>query len=66
MKIRKYVYRGICIAAVLLGAVLGYAASAAKGGGFLDLSNVAGYFLYTAAALLAASEVTAGIFGWRR
>ena len=41
MKIRKYVYRGICIAAVLLGAVLVYAASIAKGGGFLDLSNVA-------------------------
>ena len=66
MTIRKYVDRGICIAAVLLGAVLVYAASIAKGGGFLDLSNVAGYFLYTAAALLAASEVTAGIFGWRR
>lgn len=66
MKIRKYVNRRICIAAVLLGAVLVYAASIAKGGGFLDLSNVAGYFLYTAAALLAASGVTAGIFGWRR
>ena len=66
MKIRRYVYRGICIAAVLLAAVLVYGASTAKGGGFLDLSNVAGYFLYTAAALLAAIGVPAGIFGWRR
>mgnify|MGYP007089409127 FL=1 len=66
MKIRRYVYRGICIAAVLLAAVLVYGASTAKGNGFLDLSNVVGYFLYTAAALLAAIGVTAGIFGWRR
>ena len=66
MKIRRYVYRGICIAAVLLAAVLVYGAFTAKGDGFLDMSNVAGYFLYTAAALLAAIGVTAGIFGWRR
>ena len=66
MKIRRYVYRGICIVAVLLAAVLVYGASTTKGYGFLDLSNVVGYFLYTAAALFAAIGVTAGIFGWRR